>query len=441
MQVRKFKKVLLGVSFALVPLFGENFTQIEKMVNSSLKYKMAQKEVQIQKRIYEAAKKSSYGSFSATYGYSHLFNQPVMKTKMPVAAESVADPVTHLYPLVFTNVKAPLGGKENYMAEIKYSYPVFTGFYISSLINKEKIKLIQKELMLKNTKRVLILTAAKLYASIYSLDKEANALKSALLALKNAKSKALAFYKEGFTDNSQVAEIDAKYYEIKANLKNVNEQKKELLNTLSYLLNRKITSVSSLPELTVPLKPDIKNRADVMAVRENLNIAQSEIKAAKSTRYPKIAFEAGLKREADNFILTKNNYQNIDKSYIGLGLQWDYSFATSKKIEAAKIAKEAALIYYMDYLKKAKTDYENRLSKLSSLKYRLQAAVQEVKARREYFDKIKAKFNEGLTDSFTLSDAIAKLAASKAKRDAIKADIFLVKEELILNSGVKNAGN
>jgi outer membrane protein len=63
------------------------------------------------------------------------------------------------------------------------------------------------------------------------------------------------------------------------------------------------------------------------------------------------------------------------------------------------------------------------------------SANSEVKARLSYYEYMKAKFDEGLADSTDLTDAIAKLSTAKAKKEAIKANIFFYTVKANLDGG------
>ena len=170
---------------------------------------------------------------------------------------------------------------------------------------------------------------------------------------------------------------------------------------------------------------------------KNLDLADVNVKIQKSAFYPEVGFEAALRKEADNLFLSKNKHQNIDKSYIGIGIKWNlYNGGGDKaNLEGAKIQKINAFLFYKNYLNQAKTDLKNDLRELKALKFRLRAAADEIKARSVYYEKIRAKFNEGLADSVDLNDAIARLAAAKAKKEYIKSQIFFYTIKARLDGG------
>ncbi|WP_238593953.1 TolC family protein [Lebetimonas natsushimae] len=419
-------------------LSAENFNDIAKSITNSLNYKLAQKDVEIYEKKLKAARAKNYGTFDFSYTYVRLHDNPIMKMNMPAAIGAQNAGSAPVYPLIYKDMSAEFqaGEKNNFSGVLKYSYPLFTGFAITNLIKKSKIELMQKKLMLKNVKRVLLLNSANLYANIYALNAKIDALNKAKKAVIQAKEKAEAFYNEGLLNKSEVDEIDAKYYEIEAQIQNTVSQKKALLNSLSTLLNKKIEKIDGIdiPNLK---KESIENRPDILAIKENLNLSDTFIKMAKSKNYPEIGIEVALKKEANNISLSRNNYQNRDKSYAALAMQYNIFDGGEKEanIEEAKLFKMKSMIYYQNYLNSALTDYKNDLLTLKALKEMYKSAKSEVRARLSYYEYIDAKFNEGLADSADLTDAIAKLAEARAKKEAVKSQIFFYTIKTNLDGG------
>ena len=419
----KIKIFLISAVF----LGAESFNDLVKLIDNSNIVKIYEKNIAIQKEKLKEIKAKNLGKIELEYDYVYLFDRPTMKlnSPQPVAAKNLGS--APLYPLVYKDISTTLnvGKKNNFVGKVTYSYPLFTGFALSNLIEVEKLNLIKKKLKLDNLKRDLKLKVAKIYASIFALNKNIEALKEAKRALLSAKEKATALYKEGLINKSTLDEIDAKYYEIVAKIDETKSNRDSLLNTLSYILNKKIKSINNLPIIKL-YKPKFSNRPDVKEIKNTLKIASKNIKIQKSNFYPKVYFQAGLKKEATNVTLNNNDYKNVDNSFLALSIKYNiFDGGESKaKLQEAKLEKAKAYIFYRDYLNKVKTDYKNDLLILKALKKRFISARKEVEARSSYYEYIRAKFNEGLADVTDLNDAIAKLSGAKAKRDFIKSQIF-----------------
>jgi len=411
---------------------AESFEEIKKEITNSLEYKMAKKKVLIYQKKFESTKAKNYGSIDLEYNYIRFFNTPELKIN---ALTPVITPTGITYKEVSTTL--PMSDKNHFILELKYSYPIFSGFAITNLIEKSKLELIKQKLLLKNLKKVLILKAAKIYSDIYALNCNLKALNSSKKAILSLKEKAFSMYRAGLINKAEVKEIEAKYYEIESEIKLANAKKDALLHELNTLLNKKINSIDSIEIKRFKFTPHFQNREDLKAIKQSLKISEVLIKLAKSKYYPQIGFSIALKKEADNLTLTRNDYQNIDKSFMFLGVKYNIFDGGEKKknLEISKIYKANAVLFYQNYLNKIKTEFNNDLSFYNALFSRLDAAKKEVEAREEFFEYIKAKFKEGLADSSELNRALSKLLLSKAKRDMIKSQIFFYNEKLKYESG------
>ncbi|WP_457564580.1 TolC family protein [Caminibacter sp.] len=424
-------KILL---FFPVFLFAESFSDIVKKIDNSYLYKLSKNEVILAKKTLKATKAMSYGKVDLSYTGFKFFETPKMKITSPTPVAVAPDGVHLIYENITSTL--PMSKSTHFIGEIKYSYPIFTGFRITNAIKAAKIKLIKSRLEFDNTKRVLILNSAKLYAGIYALNSKIDALNFEKKALSDALSKAEALFEEGLVDKSTVDDVKAKYYEVVADIEESKSKRDSLLNTFSSLLNVKIKKIDGVRVYSYK-NLNAANRPDVKAIYENLNLAKINIKLQKAAFYPEVGFEAALKKEADNIFLNKNDFQNIDKSYLGIGIKYNLFNGGADKInlQKAKIQEINALLYYKNYLNNAKTELKNDLREIKALKYRLKAAKNEIKARSVYYEKIKAKFNEGLADSVDLNSAIAKLAAAKAKKEYIKSQLFFYTIKAKLDGG------
>lgn len=390
----------------LIPFFlnAESFNELVKYIDNSNSIKISKKDISIQQEKLKEAKSQNWGKAYVEYDYSHLAQYPVR--------------ISHSQ-----SIKS--GEKNNFSGALIYSYPLFSGFGITHTINIEKLNLLKAKLDLENIKRNLIITTANLYANIYAENKNIKALKEEKKLLLSEQNQASALYKEGLINKAFLDNIDAKYYEIEASITETQNKRDILLNNLSYLLNKKITSISTLPKEHIK-NANILNRADLKALKTSLNIARKYIKMSKSNFLPTINLQAGIKKESTNMMLSRNDYQNVDKSFVAISFKYNIfnGGADKAKLQEAKIKRAKTFIYFNDYINKVKTDYQNDIVNLKTLKKRLIAAKKEVVARESYYKYIKAKFKQGLADVIDLNSALAKLADSKSKIGYIKSQIF-----------------
>jgi outer membrane protein TolC len=160
---------------------------------------------------------------------------------------------------------------------------------------------------------------------------------------------------------------------------------------------------------------------------EALQIDRWKVELARSDYWPQIGLKIGWKRIADNFTLTRNNYRNLNNSYISVGVKWKVwdGGVTTLKVEEAKAERLEALLYYRNYLNRVKGEYRQELNTIEALRQRLKGAEEELKAKRAYYLDIKSRFENRLVDSTYLTRALSQLQQSRAKVETLKSLLFL----------------
>jgi outer membrane protein TolC len=342
-------------------------------------------------------------------------------------------------------VSSAVGTKSNFTGEISFVYPVFTGYATNNLIKKARYNAIKAKLETKNLKRELYLKTIKLYSDIYSLNQAIKAAKEAVKALSVSLKKANKMYDNALINLSEVYNIKAKKYNVIASLQTLKAQKKSLVNSLFYISGIKVDkNVKLYPDTVIKRKKSIlrkalKEREDIKIIKKELDISQSDIKLADSKFYPSIAVVAGIKKEGNSLRLNGNGYTNADKSYIGINLKWNIfdGFGKNRASEAAKLKKEAIMLYLDDYERVVKTNIQNSFFMLKSLFDKLKAAKEQLKSEREYYKLTKGRFENALSSADELSRSIAEVAKAKAQVEQYKAKIFFQKYKIMLQAGLK----
>ncbi len=410
-------------------LFGENYEEIIKKAENSLTLKSASYLQKSANFLYKSEKGKNLPSLDASLKAARLKETPMMYMHLPLF------PITEL----------PMGKKNRFEGEISLKYPLFSGFAISSLIDKAKFKDKEAKLKVKDLKRNLYLKTTYIFSATASLDFSIQALKEAKKAITLAYKKAKGLYENNLLPLSDLYNIKAKKYEIEAKITETKANKQKLLNTLSYILNSPVNSISfSKNDLKVPkkekiIKEALKKREDIEALKYALKIDQKDIDLAKSSLYPKVGLIASLKRDGDSLKLNGDGYTNADKSYVGASVSMNIfnGFSDKYKIEAAKMKRLSTLYAFKDYTNKVKSDIENAYVELKALKAKLKSAQMETKAKEEYYKLTKGRFENQLADADELSRSIADLAAARAKRGAIESQIFSQKAKILLMGGLE----
>ena len=421
------KKIILFILPVL--LFSTTLKEVIKGIDNSLLVKSSKTKTKALKKMVGVYEGKNYPSIDLDFKAIRLKDTPTTTFVLPSMP-----PIT-----------TPIGTKSNVSLSLGFAYPIFTGYAISNMIEKAKLEVIKSKLKTKNLKRELYLKSIMLYSNIYALSKAINATKEAIKALDIYLEKANKLYKNDLINLSEVYNIKAKKYDVTATFETLKAKRNSLINTLFYISgvrvekNLKLIKIAGFEKEKSIINYAFKNREDLNILKKELNIDEREIRLAKSKFYPTVAIVGGIKKQGDSLRLNGNGYSNADESYIGLGVKWNLfdGFAKDRKTEAARLKKEAILLYLNDYKQKIKTNIENSFFVLSSLKSKLLAAKEQLKSQEEYYKLIKGRFENALSSADELSRAIADLAKAKANIQQYKAKIFFQKYKILLQAGLK----
>ncbi|RUM46365.1 MAG: hypothetical protein DSY46_00110 [Hydrogenimonas sp.] len=347
--------------------------------------------------------------------------------------------------VTFANTTFPLSSQRNFTGSLKLSYPLFTGFAITAEIDKAIWEYEEASLKVFDLKRNLYLQATQLFGAIYATQEKLKAQQEAKKAIEDAYKKAKGLFDNGILPPADLYNIEAKRYAIEAEIIDAKSQKDQLLNRLSFILNRPITSVefSNYPTLQLNknemITTALNHREDIQALQRALKINQEVEKLAKSRYYPTVALTAELKRKGNTLALNGDGVSNADQSYIGTALSWNLfnGFADEKQYEASRLRTLSAQTALNDYKNRVKTELENAFLMLSALQSKLLSAKMELKAQKEYYKLTKGRFENQLASADELSRAIADLSSARAKVSVLESQIFIQTATIGLMAGLE----
>ena len=400
-------------------LFAQTYTDLLHRLESSYRYKSAQALTEASESLYQASQGKNLPTLDATLSAIEFNEIPNMTLHMP-----------SLFPNPIT---APVGTKKHVEGALILTYPLFTGFAISSSIDKAKLEHEEASLKLINLKRNLAMQTTLLYSTIIAEEKSIRALKSSQEAIQKAYLKAKGFYDNGMLAPSELSAIEAKKYDIDAQIMDHENARSQYLNQLSALLSTPVTSIegdvySDAPVLqeSEALHKALEEREDVQAMQKSIDVAQSSVELAKSKNYPTVALIGMLKHQGDSLALNGDGYTNADKSYLGLNVTYTLfnGFSDAHAIDAARASKMSAIFDLQAYQDQVKTEVTNGFLELRTLEKKLQSAKEEFHANETYSDLSQGRFNNQLISADELSRAIASKAASEAKVAAIQSQLF-----------------
>jgi outer membrane protein TolC len=416
-----------GIVFLLFAIFldAKDFESILKGVDKSTLLEAKEYEVRAKKALVDEAKAEDIPHINASLEAIRLKETPTLYLKTNQGTISL-----------------PMGSKSRYEGEITISYPIFSGFAIKNLIEKKQIEAIRAKLLKKDIKRELYLKASTLYGEIYSLNSYIKALKEAKRALELSYIKSQNFYKQGLIPLSDLYNIEAKKYDIEAQIEQIRVKKASVVANLKYLSSLEVED-ATIKDIFLPKNLNIEQREDILALKKELLIYKKDIDLAKSKMYPNVGLKASLKRFGDSLELNSDGYTNADESYIGVRAEYNLyrGGGDKKRVEAAKFRYLAKKSFVNDYINRVEIEFDTNKKILLSLLAKLTAAKKRVDAANSYYKQILGRYNHQLASADELSRSVASLADAKAKKKKIESEIFIQKCKILLLSSLKNFQN
>lgn len=409
-------------------LYGQTYTELLNLLEQSNSYKSAKELESASQSLYQAALGKNLPSLDATLSAIEFNEIPNMTLRLPYSPAIQADVAT----------------RKHIEGALVLSYPLFTGFAISSAIDKAKLEHEQATLKVTNLKRNLAMHVTQLFSTIIAQEKVIEALQSSQSAIIQSSKKAKGFYDNGLLAQSELYAIEAKKYDIEAQLLHHQNQKKQLLNQLSLILNTKVETLSTdalkafeIPNETEAIQLALAEREDLHVMEKAIDVAQSSVALAKSKNYPNLAMVGVLKRQGDSLELNGDGYTNADKSYVGLSASWNLfnGYTDAHNIDAARASKMSAFFNLEEYKQQINVEIENTRLEIKTLEAQLHSAQLEAKASESYTNLTQGRFDNQLISADELSRAIANLASTKAKVATLQSEIFNQSARLWLECG------
>lgn len=382
----------------------------------------------------EQLEKAAWESYLAAEGK----NLPSVDARLSVRKLEEVPTVT------FGSATVPMGTKNGAVGELALTYPLFTGFALTASIEKAKLSHESAALRVADLKRNLYINATRLYASVSAADAIIAAQNEAKNAIEESYKKAKGLHENGLLAPAALYAIEARGFEIDAQLTETKNRKRQALNQLSYLAGMEVDT-AALPAGTLsnPTRGEImrlalSNREDLLGVAKALDISKSDIALAQSRFYPSLVLVGALKRQGDSLELNGDGYTNADQSYAGVSASWNLFSGLSDlhTTQSAQAAKLAAYTTFEDYKRRIATEIDNGFLDIESTLSRFKSTHMEVKASEEYAKLTRGRFDNQLASADELSRAIADLAAVKAKEAHLKSELFNLNVLLWLQGGL-----
>jgi len=357
-------------------------------------------------------------------------------------------------PTVTFHMEPPLGSRtvamgttRRFEGSVTLTYPIFTGFAISSRIEKGRWREVSARLKKRDMVRKILMSAVVSYGRVVVERARVHAGMEAVSALERVYEKAKGFYKNGLSPVSDLYNIESALYDMKARVEAIRgrmEMAEEDLRVATGL-EEKVEGdlkIAPLPERKKVVALAMKRRADISMLEAEMGIRRADVALAKSTLYPRVAMSAAFDRYGDTLSLDGDGYTNSDRSFVGLSIDWNIFDGGKGRhlVESAKYRELATESVMRDYRRRVEGEISKAFIDLRTLRMKAKSASMRVKASEEYAKLVEGRFENGLAGADELSRALADLAEAKALERSTIVSIEIRKASIWLMSGTVSSG-
>lgn len=302
-----------------------------------------------------------------------------------------------------------------FQSKLKYELPIFTGFKISSysdIMNAmTKMKTLEKD-------EVVNEKIYQIRKSFYDMALLQNSIKNLNTIFENIKTledMTKSMLEVGYAKKVDLLEVQAKKGNVKRLLNQMESNKELLYHYISFLLNEKITKIST-PSYDVPMplftnEEILGSNLQIQKAQTGLELRESMLDVSKSSFYPMVGAFAEVSTADDTFLGDANDH----KAYtLGARLTWnifnggiDGAKFEKAKIEHLKTRTQVQLAQKGIELKisKIRTEIASFDSDIASLEKELALAD-------EIYKNYEGRYVEKLS---SMSDVIIKQSEQIAK--------------------------
>lgn len=371
----------------------------------------------------KAAEGNLYPKLEAHYSATYLRDKPLM------------------YVPIFPGSGFQSASQNQYFGALKLSYPLFTGFALSGMVEASRLEALKASLEEQDRKRQIQAQAISAYADALAAKSSITAMQDGYDAMLKTKSKTEGLFREGLVAQSELLQIDAALYASKARLIEARNGYAQALLLLSNLAGNTVTDVSDFgtPIIGDPEKlveSALIHRSDILALETEVEKAQSARKIASASLYPTLSAGAQLARHGDAPEINGDGFSNPDRSAVGFELNYTLfdGFEGLHKREASRLGVMGTKHALQAYKDEVATRIRSSYLQMLSLREMLRAADAEVAAQQEHTDLVRAQFDNQLADADLLSRTVAALSDAKGRRESLYTHLNALYLLLMLQS-------
>ena len=300
------------------------------------------------------------------------------------------------------------GARNHFLTKFTYMLPIYTGGKITEYQNITQGLFEMSQLDTRKLRNEKIYQVKKAFYDITLVERFIYNLRKIRNNMAQLKRTIIEMKKEGYTKNTDVLEIEAKLAEVDSMLNQAKLNKELAYQFLSFLLNKKVSSirkVNLLIRAPKVRKSDIERLSlDIQKAKLGLRISEHAINAEKANFLPTVG-GFGEYGSADNKLW--NEFGKKDFYTVGIQVKMNIfnGGADRAKLEKARVQR-LKVAQQVELAKKGIALQVKKLqTSIKSLEYDLRSVRKQLRYAREVYKTYEEKYKVGLA---SITDVLIK---------------------------------
>ncbi len=406
----------------------ENVVSLQEVIQQSLQNSKSVKVAEASKNTNEykvqSAKNNRLPNVSLSGQYMHLFTTTNVDIKIPTQSSG-------------NNSGNGIEPNQLILGQASASIPVFSGFKIKNAIKNSELMVDLSNLQIEATKENVVWQAINLYFGLYKTQRSIDVLNENLFRANQRVKDFQNFLDNGIIPRNdllraklQASNVQVAIDEAETQYKNINYK----LNLLTGQDENAIIKVENFDNLKVidQANQNVEDRKDIQSYAIKDQIADNQIKIAKSAYYPQLSVSAGYIAMDLDKVASVTNATNV-----GIGLKYDLSslYKNKAEVEIARALKLENELEKATTVDNAKIEISEAYQKYNLAKKKNLVYKEAVEQANENYRIVKDKNENGLADTDDLLEADVQQLQAKINQVIGEADEDLATYEYYYTTG------
>jgi len=397
----------LSLAFLLIipfSLFGENLQQLIELSKNNKMLESSKISLESIKDSYKSVQSNYMPQFNVGASYSNNSNETVTMPQNNTTVQGSVDYVIYdggkkqnTYKYYDSTIKSSENSLENQKNKIALEVVTYYYDYLSYLAQKE-VKLQEIEQLQAQYKRL------KKFLDVGTTTEDEV---------------------QKIISNIEIANVAL--HEIELNIQTIN-------HNLEYIVGKSVSIESGSKVLK--FDKEVKLRADLKALEDQLEALKSNAKAEKSGKLPVVSFN-------DTYSYNNLNYDSaasdddVDRNVATLNLSWNiFDFGATNNSYEAAYKQYLALKSQYEYEKnKATVDLKLAKKAYDIAKLKIESSKAGLKAANSAYETIKAKYQNGLVDNVAYLQSLTEKYSAQSSLKVALYELEMRKANIIYFSG------